>query len=76
MGRPRDEVVVTADERTELKRLTRQGRVNRALAFRARIVLACIESPDTVVVRRLQHHEDHGGQVAASVRDAPTRRAV
>jgi transposase/transposase-like protein len=37
-----------------LVRLTKRSRVNRALAFRARIVLACAEASDTVVVRRLR----------------------
>src|SRR5215211_2851594 len=54
IGRPRAEVVVTDDERTELVRLTKRARVNRAVAFRARIVLACIDAPDTAVVRRLR----------------------
>ena len=35
-------------------RLTKRSRVNRALAFRARIVLACADASDTVVVRRLR----------------------
>lgn len=54
MGRPRDEVVVTDDERAGLDRLVKRGRVNRAVAFRARIVLACIDAPDTAVARRLR----------------------
>jgi len=37
-----------------LVRLTKRSRVNRALAFRARIVLACADASDTVVVRRLR----------------------
>ncbi|MEQ1575734.1 MAG: IS630 family transposase [Vicinamibacterales bacterium] len=54
MGRPRAEVVVTDDERAELIRLTKRARVNRAVAFRARIVLACIEAPDSAVAKRLR----------------------
>src|SRR5829696_1875361 len=54
IGRPRAEVVVTDDERAELVRLTKRTRVNRALAFRARIVLACIDAPDTAVAERLR----------------------
>ena len=53
IGRPRAEVVVTDDERAALVRLTKRARVNRAGAFRARIVLACIDSSDTAVARRL-----------------------
>ena len=54
IGRPRAEVVVTDDERAALLRLTKRSRVNRALAFRARIVVACIETADTAVARRLR----------------------
>ena len=54
IGRPRAEVVVTDDERAALVRLTKRARVNRAMAFRARIVLACIDSSDTAVARRLR----------------------
>jgi transposase len=54
IGRPRAEVVVTDDERAALVRLTKRARVNRALAFRARIVLACIDASDTAVARRLR----------------------
>lgn len=54
IGRPRAEVVVTDDERATLVRLRKRARVNRAVAFRARIVLACIDAPDTVVARRLR----------------------
>src|SRR4029453_1492883 len=54
IGRPRAEVVVTDDERAALVRLTKRVRVNRAVAFRARIVLACIHDSDTAVARRLR----------------------
>src|SRR3954466_10403376 len=53
-GRPRAEVVVTDEERAGLVRLTKRARVNRAVAFRARIVLACIDTSDTTVARRLR----------------------
>jgi transposase len=46
--------VVTDDERATLVRLTKRARVNRHLAFRARIVLACIDTSDTAVARRLR----------------------
>jgi len=58
--------VLTDEERRTVVRLTKRSRVNRALAFRARIVLACAEASDTVVVRRLSHDHDDGGQVAVS----------
>ena len=46
--------MVTDDERAALGRLTKRARVNRAIAFRARIVLACIDRSDTAVARRLR----------------------
>lgn len=50
-GRPKSErLVVTADERTELERLAKRARTNREIAFRARLVLACIEEASNVVV--------------------------
>ena len=54
IGRPRAQVVVTDEERATLGRLTKRARVNRVLAFRARIVLACIDKPDAAVARRLR----------------------
>jgi transposase len=47
-------VVLTDDERAALVRLTKRARVNRAVAFRARIVLACLNDSDTAVARRLR----------------------
>jgi transposase/transposase-like protein len=50
-GRPKSEkLVVTADERAELERLTKRARTNREIAFRARIVLACIDEESNVLV--------------------------
>src|SRR4030095_10972097 len=54
MGRPRAEIVVTDAERAGLVRLTKRARVNRTMAFRARIVLACIDHADKAVARRLR----------------------
>ena len=54
IGRPRVEVVVTDEERVPLVRLTNRARVNRAVAFRARIALAYIDDTDTAVARRLR----------------------
>jgi len=54
LGRPKAEVVLTGSERAELIRLTKRARVNRAVAFRARVVLACGDAPDSAVVRRLR----------------------
>jgi transposase len=53
-GRPKKHaLVVTDDERVELERLAKRMRVNRAVAFRARLVLACAAGvADTTVARR------------------------
>src|SRR3954452_6188742 len=61
-GRPRAEVVVTDDERAALLRLTKRARVNRAVAFRARIVLACLDTSDTAVARRLRTTKTTGAK--------------
>ena len=53
IGRPKKTLVVTDLERAELVRLTKRAQVNRVLAFRARLVLACAdEATDTAVARR------------------------
>src|SRR5580658_175559 len=55
IGRPRTEVVITDSERTELRRLTKRAHVNRAVAFRARVVLAVADdTTDKAVARRLR----------------------
>jgi type III secretion system YscJ/HrcJ family lipoprotein len=52
-GRPKSELVVSEDERAELVRLTRRAQVNRQVAFRARVVLACADWwSDTDVAKR------------------------
>jgi len=63
IGRPRAEVVLTDDEHSDLVRLTKRSRVNRSVAFRARIVLACAAASDTAVARRLAglHDEPRAG---------------
>lgn len=60
-GRPKAEVILTEGERAELVRLTKRARVNRAVAFRARLVLACAEAPDSTVVRRLRANKNTVG---------------
>jgi transposase len=50
IGRPKAELVVSDDERAELKRLVKRARVNHDIAFRARLVLACAEEPSNTVV--------------------------
>jgi hypothetical protein len=49
IGRLRAEIVVTDYQCAALGRLTKHARVNRAVAFRARIVLARIDSSDAAV---------------------------
>lgn len=41
IGRPKVALIISVEERDELVRLTQRGRVNRNLAFRAKLVLAC-----------------------------------
>jgi len=52
-GRPKVALVITDDERAELVRLTKRARVDRHVAFRARIILACAEVSSNVEVARL-----------------------
>jgi transposase len=51
-GRPKAELVVTDVERAELARLTNRARVNRNLAFRAKLVLACADGETNTTVAR------------------------
>ena len=46
--------MITDTERAELVQLRKRARVNRAVAFRARVVLACADAPDNAVARRLR----------------------
>jgi transposase/transposase-like protein len=55
-GRPKKlQLIVTADERCELERLAKRAHVNRHVAFRARLVLACSgegEASNSAVAKR------------------------
>ena len=57
-GRPRKlTLLISEDERAELMQLTKRSRVNRDLAFRARMILACAEDDEPCnaeVARRLR----------------------
>ena len=54
-GRPKARLILTEDERTELERLARRGRVNRNLAFRAKLILASADGDlNTAVAARLR----------------------
>jgi len=52
IGRPTIALVVTDDERSALTRLTKRARVNRSLASRARLVLACADGTAASAVAR------------------------
>src|SRR5690349_511986 len=54
-GRPKADLVVTAQERKELVALTQRRKTSQALAQRARIVLACAEGLDNQVVAAREH---------------------
>lgn len=58
-GRPKVELVVSDDERAELRRLTKRAHVNRHVAFRARLVLACADESSNTVVARRHRTTDH-----------------
>ena len=49
-GRPKTELVLTAQERAQLLSWSRRGKSTQALAFRSRIVLTCAEGADNKTV--------------------------
>jgi transposase len=53
IGRPKPALVLTDDERRALRRMIKRTRVNRSLAFRARLLLACADgTANSAVARR------------------------
>lgn len=53
MGRPKAALIVSDDERHTLERLVKRAQVNRQVAFRARLILACADgTANNVVARR------------------------
>jgi transposase len=52
IGRPKAPLVLAADEREELVRLIQRARVNRNLAFRAKLVLSCADGTSSADVAR------------------------
>src|SRR5687767_11642606 len=58
-GRPKLPLLLADEERSELLRLGARGRVNRNVAFRARIVLACAEGGTNRDVARRLRSEEH-----------------
>lgn len=52
IGRPKAPLILTADEREELVRLTQRARLNRHLAFRAKLVLSCADGASSADVAR------------------------
>lgn len=59
LGRPKVDLVLSDDEQSELLRLAARARVNRNVAFRARIVLACAEGGTNREVARQLRGEEH-----------------
>lgn len=54
-GRPKAPLNISEAEREELERLARRSRVNRHVAFRARIVLGCAEGVSNIEVAHRLH---------------------
>ena len=53
LARPKAALIASDDERHALERLTKRAQVNRQLAFRARLLLACANrTANNVVARR------------------------
>src|SRR4051812_29821373 len=52
MGRPKVEVVLTAEEREELEAWVRRKKTAQQIALRARIVLACAGDDDNKVIAK------------------------
>ena len=52
--RPKVELILALSEREELVRLTKRAHVNRALAFRARIILGCDAASNSAVAAQLR----------------------
>ena len=55
MARPKLEITLTSDERTELERLARRGRANRHIALRAKLVLASASGMSDIAVAAKYH---------------------
>lgn len=58
-GRPKAVLVLSGEEREELVRVTKRVRVNRNLAFRAKLVLACAADRTNGEVARMYRTNDH-----------------
>lgn len=67
IGRPKTPLVVTEDERQVLVRLTTRARVNRSLAFRARLVLARGLHPEERDGAAISDDDCDRGQMASAV---------
>jgi transposase len=58
-GRPKAELVLTAEEHEQLTRWSRRAKSSQALALRSRIVLACAEGAHNKVVAQRLGCEEH-----------------
>jgi transposase len=57
-GRPKAPLILSEAERAELTRLSNRARVNRALAFRAKLVLACADGQTSSAVAHTHRTTD------------------
>src|SRR5688572_25504495 len=71
-GRPKVALVITVEERAELVRLSRRARINRNVAFRAKLVLACAETSSNSEVGRLDEDLPGKPSSAALTRASPS----
>ena len=58
-GRPLPKLILSDEELEELLRFTKRARVNRSLAFRAKLVLACAEGASNTEVALLHRTTNH-----------------
>jgi transposase len=58
-GRPLPELILSDEEREELVRLTKRARVNRGIAFRAKLVLGCAEGVGNSAIARRHRTTNH-----------------
>jgi DNA-binding NarL/FixJ family response regulator len=54
MGRPKAELVLSEDERSQLTSIARSRSISAALVTRARVVLAAAGKPNSAIALRLQ----------------------
>ena len=71
-GRPKAELILSAEEREQLTRWSRRAKSSQALALRGKIVLACAEDGDNkAVAEQLRCSDATVGTPAGPVCRAP-----